>query len=111
MEQETMDFNKMVEFAYRIVIKKDDSLRKVDELFCETFGELWKAKILLKATLSKFDFNSIKYWNQNEMIFWNWMIFCFQNQMVFSNLPPKPVAIATISIFLLVFLQNYNIKE
>ena len=60
MEQEGHDFNKMVEFAYRIAIKKDDTLKEVDELFCETFGSDWKAKILREATLSRFDFKSIK---------------------------------------------------
>ncbi len=60
MEQEQKDFDKMVEFAYRIVIKKDKTLKKVDKLFCETFGKLWKAQILQEATLSNFDFNQIK---------------------------------------------------
>jgi hypothetical protein len=60
MEQEGQDFIKMVEFAYRIVIKKDKTLKQVDKLFCETFGELWKAQILREATLSRFDFQSIQ---------------------------------------------------
>ena len=60
MEQEAKDFKKMVEFAYRIVIKKDETLKQVDKLFCETFGELWKAQILRQATLTGFNFKSIK---------------------------------------------------
>jgi hypothetical protein len=60
MEQEGQDFKKMVEFAYRIAIKKDETLKEVDDLFCETFGSNWKANILSEATNTGFNFKRIK---------------------------------------------------